>query len=98
MIRVLNVVGTRPNFIKIGALHHAFSAHPAIAPRLVHTGQHDDAKMSEVFFRQLEQPEPDLYVAVGAGAHAGVVGPRAGARGAQGAVEDRGVGGVGTAL
>lgn len=70
MIRVLNVVGTRPNFIKIGALHHAFSAHPAIAPRLVHTGQHYDAKMSEVFFRQLELPEPDLYLGVGSGSHA----------------------------
>ena len=70
MIRVLSVVGTRPNFIKIGALHHAFSTHPAIAPRLVHTGQHYDAKMSEVFFRQLELPEPDLYLDIGSGSHA----------------------------
>ncbi len=70
MIRVLSVVGTRPNFIKIGALHQAFSAHPAIAPRLVHTGQHYDAKMSEVFFHQLELPEPDLYLGVGSGSHA----------------------------
>ncbi|MFB3131329.1 MAG: hypothetical protein ACE10K_02275, partial [Rhodothermales bacterium] len=59
MIRVLS---TRPNFIKIGALHHAFSAHPAIAPRLVHTGQHYHATTSKVFFDQLELPEPDLYL------------------------------------
>jgi UDP-N-acetylglucosamine 2-epimerase (non-hydrolysing) len=70
MIRVLSVVGTRPNFIKIGALHHAFSAHPAITPRLVHTGQHYDAKMSEVFFDQLELPEPDQYLGIGSGSHA----------------------------
>ena len=70
MIRVLSVVGTRPNFIKIGALHRAFEAHPALGPRLVHTGQHYDARMSEVFFEQLELPEPDLYLGVGSGTHA----------------------------
>ncbi len=70
MIRVLSVVGTRPNFIKIGALHHAFSAHPALLPRLIHTGQHYDARMSEVFFDQLELPQPDQYLGVGSGSHA----------------------------
>jgi UDP-N-acetylglucosamine 2-epimerase (non-hydrolysing) len=70
MLRILSVIGTRPNFIKIGALHHAFSAHPAIAPRLIHTGQHYDAKMSDVFFRQLGLPEPDHYLGVGSGSHA----------------------------
>jgi UDP-N-acetylglucosamine 2-epimerase (non-hydrolysing) len=70
MLRILSVIGTRPNFIKIGALHQAFSAHPAIAPRLIHTGQHYDARMSDVFFRQLGLPEPDHYLGVGSGSHA----------------------------
>lgn len=70
MLRILSVVGTRPNFIKMGALHQGFSAHPAIAPRLIHTGQHYDARMSDVFFHQLGLPEPDHYLGVGSGSHA----------------------------
>lgn len=70
MIRVLSVVGTRPNFIKVGALHHAFDRHPAIEGVLVHTGQHYDRAMSEVFFEQLGLPEPDHYLGIGGGSHA----------------------------
>lgn len=70
MIRVLSVAGARPNFIKIGALHHAFAAHPALEPRLVHTGQHYDARMSDVFFEQLGLPAPDRHLGVGSGTHA----------------------------
>ena len=70
MIRVLSVAGARPNFIKIGALHHAFAAHPGLEPRLVHTGQHYDRRMSEVFFDQLGLPAPDRHLGVGGGTHA----------------------------
>jgi UDP-N-acetylglucosamine 2-epimerase (non-hydrolysing) len=70
MIRILNVAGARPNFIKIGALHRAFEAHPELSSRLVHTGQHYDAAMSEVFFEQLELPPPDLHLGVGSDTHA----------------------------
>lgn len=70
MIRVLSVVGTRPNFIKAGALHRAFDRHPAIEGVLVHTGQHYDRAMSEVFFEQLGLPEPHHYLGVGGGSHA----------------------------
>lgn len=70
MLRILNVVGTRPNFIKIGALYHVFRDHPDITPLLVHTGQHYDAQMSDIFFKQLELPEPDLYLGIGSGSHA----------------------------
>ncbi len=70
MIRVLSVVGTRPNFIKVGALHRAFDRHPEIEGVLVHTGQHYDRAMSEVFFEQLELPEPDYYLGIGGGSHA----------------------------
>ncbi len=70
MLRVLSIVGTRPNFIKVGALHHAFSRHPQIESVLVHTGQHYDRAMSEVFFEQLRLPEPDRYLGIGSGSHA----------------------------
>jgi len=70
MIRVLSVAGARPNFIKVGALHAAFSRVPEIHSRILHTGQHYDARMSDVFFRQLELPEPDVYLGIGSGSHA----------------------------
>ena len=67
---LLSVVGARPNFVKVGALHRAFERHPALAPRVLHTGQHYDEQMSDVFFRQLGLPEPDVYLGVGGGTHA----------------------------
>ena len=70
MYHVLTVVGTRPNFIKVGALHRAFLAQPTLEPRLVHTGQHYDREMSGVFFEQLGLPRPHKYLDVGSGSHA----------------------------
>jgi len=70
MIKALLVAGTRPNFIKIAPLYRAFQEHPGFEPILVHTGQHYDAVMSEVFFRQLNLPEPDIYLSSGSGSHA----------------------------
>jgi len=69
-IRLLNVVGARPNFMKVAPLHRAFAEHPRFESRIVHTGQHYDERMSDIFFRQLEMPEPDLYLNVGSGSHA----------------------------
>ncbi|NNE69942.1 MAG: UDP-N-acetylglucosamine 2-epimerase (non-hydrolyzing) [Rhodothermales bacterium] len=70
MIRLLCVAGARPNFVKIAPLHRAFTAHPALSSRIVHTGQHYDRKMSDVFFEQLGIPEPDVHLGVGSGTHA----------------------------
>ncbi|WP_457653574.1 non-hydrolyzing UDP-N-acetylglucosamine 2-epimerase [Rhodocaloribacter sp.] len=69
-VKVLNVVGARPNFMKVAPLHRAFEAHPRFVSRIVHTGQHYDERMSDIFFRQLEMPEPHLYLGVGSGTHA----------------------------
>lgn len=70
---VLSVVGARPNFMKVAPLHRALSA-PAFASalehRIVHTGQHYDAAMSDAFFRDLEMPEPSYFLGVGSGTHA----------------------------
>ncbi len=68
--KVLNVVGARPNFMKVAPLHRAFCAHGAFQSMIVHTGQHYDEKMSDVFFRQLEMPQPDVYLGIGSGTHA----------------------------
>jgi len=66
----MNVVGARPNFIKIASLMRAYSDFPAIEPILVHTGQHYDARMSKVLFSQLGIPKPDINLGVGSASHA----------------------------
>ena len=68
-LKVLNVVGARPNFMKVGPVHRALEAAGAVSV-VVHTGQHYDAKMSDVFFRDLGLPEPDHYLGIGGGTHA----------------------------
>ena len=70
--KIFNVVGARPNFMKIGPLHRAFTALDDVQSVIVHTGQHYDERMSDVFFKQLELPEPDIYLGVGSGTHAQV--------------------------
>ena len=68
-MKVLSIVGARPNFMKVAPLHRAFSKDPEIESKIVHTGQHYDAKMSDVFFNQLELPKPDYFLGVGGGSH-----------------------------
>ena len=68
-MKIINVVGARPNFMKVAPLHREFSGRAAIESLVLHTGQHYDAKMSDVFFRQLELPEPHYYLGVGGGTH-----------------------------
>ncbi len=68
-MRVLHVVGARPNFMKVAPVMAALARHEAVRQRLVHTGQHYDANMSDVFFRQLGIPEPDINLGVGSASH-----------------------------
>ena len=71
MIKVISVVGARPNFIKVAPLHRAFqSCSQEVRHLICHTGQHYDEKMSNVFFDELELPRPDFYLGVGSGSHA----------------------------
>jgi len=69
-MKIISVVGTRPNIVKIASLVKEFSKHPDITNILVHTGQHYDEKMSDSFFRELEIPEPDINLGIGSGSHA----------------------------
>ena len=68
-MHILHVVGARPNFMKAAPVLRALSE-CEVRQTLVHTGQHYDAAMSDVFFRQLEMPAPDVSLGVGSGSHA----------------------------
>ena len=69
-IKVLCICGARPNFMKIAPLMRVFNASDDFAPLLLHTGQHYDERMSDLFFTQLGIPEPDINLEVGSGTHA----------------------------
>ncbi len=67
MITVLSSASARPNFVKLAAVHHALSKHEDIRHIIVHTGQHYDPMLSDIFFTQLSIPQPDLNLGVKGG-------------------------------
>jgi UDP-N-acetylglucosamine 2-epimerase (non-hydrolysing) len=69
-MKVLNVVGARPNFMKIAPIVQEMKQTPGLEGILVHTGQHYSEGMSDVFFRDLDIPAPDVHLGVGSGSHA----------------------------
>lgn len=69
-MNLLCVCGARPNFMKIAPLLREFARDDTIRARLVHTGQHYDAAMSQAFFDELHLPRPDVNLDVGSGSHA----------------------------
>src|SRR5436190_13915635 len=64
------IAAARPNFMKVAPLFHALRKTNWARPLLVHTGQHYDYQMSEVFLRELGLPAPDLHLRIGSGTHA----------------------------
>ena len=69
-MHILHVVGARPNFMKAAPVLRALAAHAEVKQALIHTGQHYDSAMSQVFFDQLGMPQPDCNLAIGSGTHA----------------------------
>ncbi len=69
-MKILNIVGARPNFMKIAPIVEEMSKTTDLQGVLVHTGQHYDEGMSDVFFRELGIPVPDVHLGVGSGSHA----------------------------
>src|SRR5215475_5398570 len=71
MVKILNVVGARPNFMKMAPIIAAIKRRSnEVSQTLVHTGQHYDEAMSAAFFRDLRMPEPDIHLETRAGTHA----------------------------
>lgn len=68
-MKILTVIGARPQFIKAAAVSRVISDHDGIDELILHTGQHHDANMSEVFFRELAIPEPDFHLGISGGSH-----------------------------
>lgn len=70
--KIILVVGARPNFMKVAPVLAVLRAQGAerFDSLLVHTGQHYDANMSDVFFADLDMPKPDVFLGVGSGSHA----------------------------
>ncbi len=69
-MNVLHIVGTRPNFMKVAPVLNALKERERVRQTVIHTGQHYDVNMSDVFFHQLGIPAPDVNLAVGSGSHA----------------------------
>src|SRR6266480_2210879 len=69
-VRILHVVGARPNFMKVAPILAQLRRREGVKQVLVHTGQHYDARMSDVFLRDLGMPDPDVHLGVGSGTHA----------------------------
>src|SRR6185503_13655610 len=67
---VAHVVGARPNYMKMAPVYAELAQRELVDQYLIHTGQHYDAKLSDVFFSELPLPEPDVMLEVGSGSHA----------------------------
>jgi UDP-GlcNAc3NAcA epimerase len=68
-MKIITIVGARPQFIKAAAVSRVLKATDSVNEILVHTGQHYDANMSDVFFEELEIPRPDYNLGIGSGTH-----------------------------
>jgi len=69
--KFISIVGARPNFMKMASVHKELSKFKNnIIHKIIHTGQHYDKKMSDIFFKELELPKPNIYLGVGSKSHA----------------------------
>ncbi len=73
-MKIITIVGARPQFIKAAALSREFAKHPDIEEVIVHTGQHYDPNMSGIFFRQMEIPEPHYNLHINGLSHGAMTG------------------------
>ncbi len=72
MIKILTVIGARPQFIKAAVVSRALRGQgPDVQEFILHTGQHYDANMSDVFFDELDIPRPDRHLGIGGGGKTG---------------------------
>jgi UDP-N-acetylglucosamine 2-epimerase (non-hydrolysing) len=67
MFKILHVVGARPNFMKLASVYHALSEYNTVNQEIIHSGQHHDVNMSDVFFVQLSLPFPNFNLGISGG-------------------------------
>lgn len=67
-MRVVSIVGARPQFVKLAPMAHAFDE-LGVDHKIIHTGQHYDVNMSDAFFQDLRIPDPDVHLGIGSGTH-----------------------------
>ena len=68
-LRIACIVGARPNFMKIAPILRAFEKHNCLDPVLIHTGQHYDSNLSDIFFEELGIKRPEISLGIGSGSH-----------------------------
>jgi UDP-GlcNAc3NAcA epimerase len=73
-MKIMTIVGARPQFVKASAVSHAFQAHGGVEEIMVHTGQHFDPAMSDLFFEELDIPKPNHHLAISGGSHGDMTG------------------------
>ncbi len=73
-MKILTIVGARPQFVKAAALSRAIKKHPALTEIIVHTGQHFDANMSDIFFKEMDIPTPHYHLNINGLSHGAMTG------------------------
>jgi len=73
-MKILTILGARPQFIKAGSVSREISKHKEIKEVIVHTGQHYDTNMSDIFFQQMQIPKPDYFLGIGGKSHGAMTG------------------------
>lgn len=73
-MRILTILGARPQFIKAGSVSREIARHEDVTEIIVHTGQHYDANMSDIFFEEMKIPKPDYFLGVGGKSHGAMTG------------------------
>lgn len=73
-MKIVTILGARPQFIKAGSVSREFAKHKNIKEVIVHTGQHYDANMSDVFFDEMKIPKPDYFLGIGGKSHGAMTG------------------------
>ena len=73
-MKILTILGARPQFIKAGSVSREIAKHKEIDEIIVHTGQHYDANMSDIFFDEMKIPKPDYFLGIGGKSHGAMTG------------------------
>lgn len=68
-MKITTVIGARPQFIKAAVVSRVFREYPDVCEVIIHTGQHYDSNMSDIFFEELDIPKPDYHLGIGGGTH-----------------------------